>query len=769
MKKTLLYAFFLMGFTSIIAQVVLMRELLVVFYGNELSLGIILGNWLILIATGSYITILILKRFIKTNESRIIFFIFMEILIAFIFPLQIYVSRILRNIVMVPMGELIDFITIFASSFLILIPSCIILGLQFSLGSRIYSDITKESSKCIGNVYILESIGSFIAGITFSYLFVDILSPFQMAFLISILSLFAGLFLSKEIKTKKIGIFISILIIIGILFILPVTSGYIERTTREMQWKNNNLIESIDSIYGNIAVLEKDREYIFYENGVLMFTTEESELNEELIHFPLLEHGNPKTILLVGGGISRNINEVLKHPVERVVYVELDPKIIETVRMYLSTTDRKAIDDPRVEINYTDARFFIKRTKNKYDVIILNIPEPESIQLNRYYTIEFLSEIKKILNNNSIISINIPYSESYASNEMRILISSIYRTINSSFPDVKIIPGLHLLILASPSKNVLTYNATILSERLIDRNISTSLINRQYIKYKLSPNRIDFALNSIIPNIQINSDFRPIATYYQMLLWGEEINLENEIKSIILSFPTPIIFIIIIILIHAVIITSILSKKGKKGFILYNVPNIILSGVILTTGFAGMVFEIISIIAFQAIYGYLYYKIAVIIALFMAGLASGAYIMNKCKGDNTLRNIKILELSVVIYSLILPFIFIFISIHSYNINVPELLFSTIMLFAGFLVGAEFPLASRLYFETDRSIEKTAGVLYASDLIGAFIGAILTSSFLIPLYGITNVLILSTILNLSTLLLLLLFSLKINKKSNNSPL
>jgi len=757
-----------MGFTSIIAQVVLMRELLVVFYGNELSLGIILGNWLILIATGSYITILILKRFVKTNEFRIIFFIFMEILIAFIFPLQIYLSRILRNIVMVPMGELIDFITIFASSFLILMPLCIILGLQFSLGSRIYSDITKESSKCVGNVYILESIGSFIAGITFSYLFLDTLSPFQMAFLISILSLFAGLFLSKEIKIKKIGIFISILIIIGILFILPVTSGYIERTTREMQWKNNNLIESIDSIYGNIAVLEKDREYIFYENGVLMFTTEESELNEELIHFPLLEHGNPKTILLVGGGISKNINEVLKHPVERVVYVELDPKIIETARMYLSTTDKKAIDDPRVEINYTDARFFIKRTKNKYDVIILNIPEPESIQLNRYYTIEFLSEIKKILNNNSIISINIPYSESYASNEMRILISSIYRTINSSFPDVKIIPGLHLLILASPSKNVLTYNATILSERLIDRNISTSLINRQYIKYKLSPSRIDFALNSIIPNIQINSDFRPIATYYQMLLWGKEINLENEIKSIILSFPTLIIFIIIIIifiiiiiLIHAVIITSIFSKRRKKGFVLYNVPNIILSGVILTTGFAGMVFEIISIIAFQAIYGYLYYKIAVIIALFMAGLASGAYIMNKSKGDNTLRNIKILELSVVIYSLILPFIFIFISVHSYNINVPELLFSTIMLLAGFLVGAEFPLASRLYFETDRSIEKTAGVLYASDLIGAFIGAILTSSFLIPLYGITNVLILSAILNLSTLLLL--FSLKINKK------
>ena len=50
----LLYAFLLMGFTAVVAQVILVRELFVVFAGNELSIGILFGNWLLLEALGSW-------------------------------------------------------------------------------------------------------------------------------------------------------------------------------------------------------------------------------------------------------------------------------------------------------------------------------------------------------------------------------------------------------------------------------------------------------------------------------------------------------------------------------------------------------------------------------------------------------------------------------------------------------------------------------------------------------------------------------------------
>ncbi len=53
MENCLLKASLLiMGLSGIIAQILLLRELLVSFYGNELTLGIILANWLLLEAFG---------------------------------------------------------------------------------------------------------------------------------------------------------------------------------------------------------------------------------------------------------------------------------------------------------------------------------------------------------------------------------------------------------------------------------------------------------------------------------------------------------------------------------------------------------------------------------------------------------------------------------------------------------------------------------------------------------------------------------------------
>ena len=53
MKRILRFGFLLMGFSFTVTQGLLIRELLVAFFGNELSIGLILGNWLILEAIGS--------------------------------------------------------------------------------------------------------------------------------------------------------------------------------------------------------------------------------------------------------------------------------------------------------------------------------------------------------------------------------------------------------------------------------------------------------------------------------------------------------------------------------------------------------------------------------------------------------------------------------------------------------------------------------------------------------------------------------------------
>ena len=74
-----------------------------------------------------------------------------------------------------------------------------------------------------------------------------------------------------------------------------------------------------------------------------------------------------------------------------VDYVELDPLILELGKRYLPTN----LADGRIRVINTDGRLFVKQTAEKYDVAIIDVPAPATAQLNRFYTAEFLAEVKR--------------------------------------------------------------------------------------------------------------------------------------------------------------------------------------------------------------------------------------------------------------------------------------------------------------------------------------------------------------------------------------
>jgi len=86
LKKSLIFALLLRGFTSLIIEVLLIRELLVIFSGNELSIGIILANWLFLIALGSSA----LGKFADKVKCKIEIYAFLQLIISIYLPFAIY-------------------------------------------------------------------------------------------------------------------------------------------------------------------------------------------------------------------------------------------------------------------------------------------------------------------------------------------------------------------------------------------------------------------------------------------------------------------------------------------------------------------------------------------------------------------------------------------------------------------------------------------------------------------------------------------------------
>lgn len=133
--------------------------------------------------------------------------------------------------------------------------------------------------------------------------------------------------------------------------------------------------------FGKVMVLD----------GVIQ-TTEKDEFiyHEMLAHVPLIAHGNPKKVLIIGGGDGGVLREVLKHPsITQVTQVEIDDHVIELSKKYLPQHSKGAFEDPRLNLVIDDGVSFLNRCQEQFDVIISDSTDPigpgEALFTDKFY------------------------------------------------------------------------------------------------------------------------------------------------------------------------------------------------------------------------------------------------------------------------------------------------------------------------------------------------------------------------------------------------
>lgn len=156
--------------------------------------------------------------------------------------------------------------------------------------------------------------------------------------------------------------------------------------------------------------------------------------HEALVHPAMVMSNSPKNVLIAGGGEGATAREILKHPVEKVVMVDLDRDVIEISKKYLPEWNAGAFDDPRVQLVIDDARKQIEKIKDYYDVIILDLPEPtEGGPAYLLYTKEFYQSVYEALKSDGIM---VTQSASTSPNNFTVF-TSIIKTLKEVFPYVK--------------------------------------------------------------------------------------------------------------------------------------------------------------------------------------------------------------------------------------------------------------------------------------------------------------------------------------------
>jgi len=741
----------LMGATAMVSQIVFMRELLVVFYGNEISIGIILAGWLIWGAFGSWF----LGRFSDRMPAKIRVFSLCQLALFFILPSTLLFIRLSKTFMGITVGEIIGYSHMTLAVFVALSLSCSIMGFMFSLACRIYRGVTRIPAERVARVYVLEAVGALSGGLLASYFLIRYMAPFNIIFLLSFLNVSAAVAMQRHGEPSAAGRFLFrgtvAVLLAGVIAISLGGGRVVRRFSLDRLWSGFNVMESRNSVYGNITVTKRDGQRSFYENGLHLYTVPDRLSAEESVHFALLEHEDPKDVLLIGGGVGGLLREILKHPVKNVDYVELDPMIISMAKDHLSKEDSAFLDRPEVNIINTDGRFYVKKTRKSYDCVIINLGDPYTAQLNRFYTVDFFRELSRILNEKGVVSFALSSSANYIGEELRDYLRSIYLSASEVFPDTLIIPGDTAYFLVSNRKGTLTCDYGILMERLKERGIDARYVREYYLFDKLSGERCEYARNIIEEDVDVsvNRDFRPVSYYYATVFWGTHFDMPI-FRRILRSISSESIWLTVVTFCLLVLLFGVWGRKRRRKRV------VLLS--VMTTGFAEINFQIAVILSFQVIYGYVFYKLGIIITSFMVGLALGGWIIAKHmpRIKNDMAVFTWTQVSICLYPLVLPLVFLWFSstrsdtLSWFGSNV---VFPFLPIIAGIIGGIQFPLANKIYLGQREEVGRVAGLSYGLDLLGACFGSFLAAAFLVPILGIFQTCLMVALINVTVLAVL----------------
>ncbi|MCL0088633.1 spermine synthase [Dehalococcoidia bacterium] len=756
MNKRLIFAALATGFSGMVVQLLLLRELLVVFHGNDLAIGIIFANWLACEALGAFF---IGKR-IEHARKRIGWFISLSIIFALFAPLALYMARIVRDLVGVLPGVGMGVFSIFYSSLLILFLPSLLHGALFIFTCRLCAQFARETQKdasSVGRVYVWETIGHIAGAVVFTFLLIPLLHSFAIVLGMGVLTLTASValatFQSRAWKRKTIAVLMAILMT----FVFLLVGDGDERLHYHAiarQWPDKEVIHHQHSPYGNVAVIEREGEYTFLTDGIPVFTTPTPDIVrvEEFVHFPMLAHPQPENVAILVGGAGGKISEILKHPtIARVDYTELDPLLIDLVRKYPTPLTEAELADPRVNTLHVDGRRFLEVTPYQYDLIFVGIANPENLQVNRLFTAQFASLAKERLREDGILVVSLPGSLTYLSHELRNLNGVIINTLESIFPYLHIIPGYHNIFLASTTKDVTIIDAALLYERLEERQLDLRLITRPHLEVRLAPRWLDwFSASMYGATEEINHDFRPKGFFYSLAYWNAMFSPYLSDFFVWLEDLGLWLFAIVIAAWTAILLA--LRWRAVR------LPKLIIPYSIAATGFAGMAFDLLLIFAFQVLFGFVFHWIGLLLAAFMGGVAGGGLMMTTLlphiKDDRALF-IK-LEIAVVLFAALLPLIILAVAPHLGNAVVfvlAQVLFLLLAFFAGALIGLKFPLANKMYLSHSPNLSQTAGLVYSADLLGGWSGGIAAAVVLLPVLGLVGTSLVVVMIKASSLIVL----------------
>ena len=676
------------GIQATVAQLVTVRELMTRFSGNEFVIAVTLFVWLAAAGLGARLAPLALPaEALRRTRGLAVWALAMTVL-----PTVTLLSiRWLRAQLFAP-GTSAGFYPILGFIVLTVAPYSILAGFLVPRALAVLRALRPAIT--VARLYGLDSVGNVAGGAIFSFLLVWCTTPMT-----ALMSAGVPLLAAATVLLKSSGG--------GRRVLAPALAGaglvlgagvWLETATVDIDRGRPLFYE--ETRYGRLTVFQDRGEATLFRDGRPAVTARDPAAAEAAVHYPLAILDRPSAVLVIGGS-GAMLAELDKYRLETVDYVEIDPA---AVRLQIAA----GLMSPGAAVNriHQDGRAYLAATGRRYDAVVLAVAEPDTLQLNRYFTDSFFRLAADRLKPGGVLSFAVEGYANYIGPVLARKLSILKRTAACAFRHVRVLPGERVFFLCRQAPIPMD-----IPERLAAKGIATAYAG-PYFYGEIDPGRIAALEAALDPAAPVNTDFNPRLIRVMFAAWFTKFA----------TSPIPF------ALAAAVLAAVCLRRMHAPEYVLWTSGAVVMGG------------EVLVIFAFQILRGYIYHQLGLIVTAFLAGLMPGALLAAHRPhwGGRLLLGAD----AAMILLLVLLAGFLGLG----GPGRPGAVFIGFGLAFSLAAGLQFPVAVRCRGGGLPAASRAFG----ADLAGAAAGPLMVGVVLIPYGGLYGAMVLMMLLKISSL-------------------
>ncbi|RMH58686.1 MAG: hypothetical protein D6679_04150 [Candidatus Hydrogenedentota bacterium] len=763
--------YFLLGFVSLLVQVVLLREVLVAFRGAEIVLAPSMTAWLLGLSVGG----LFVAQRADTSGSRFLPFFGPPVaatLQVFLAAASLLLFRNAHRILSLDPGilpPLHALLFLLLPTFFLCAAFC---GVGFA-GGLASSDSHRNGAHRldsfridspggtlsrpevfpsatllpVSKAFLWESAGATAGGILFTFLLVTL--PSSVVLAVAAGGIAVGAFSKRRL--------LSALLLFGFSILLFSSRAEFERLRWNEISDSSPFLETFETPFQSVALGGVPDEIVLSTNGIILGILPDEASNDVAAGLILSQKPDAESVLLLGHASTGVAKALLRSGIRRLDHVELDPFLVRRLASYPAA---RLPNDTRYRLFSADGISFLSHTRKRYDLVACLVGDPISASTNRYFTRDFFLQVRRILRPDGVLAFRLTSSMEFLGEDFARYLGSLWRAIREVFPVTAVSPGETLWVFAASRPGLLSDSPERLAPRFPHTGFRSDYFSAEHLFTMYRPERARF-LRRILDRraalVAPNTLLHPISYFFGLSVWAHFTNDRalSRILALLSRFRTswlllPLIAGLILLSWRIPLPFARISRNEKPIPRRYVAVTILFSSGLLSMGLYFLV-----LYSFQARRGILYRELGLLNALFMAGLASGSLLAHRFVPSS-----RSLFHRLALSETLLPFPPVLLGLGEFFSPFPSgspcwtvwygfLLFSTAV-----VTGFQFPIAGLLAAEkkgprdggeegTSAAKERgqraavalAAAGAESADNLGAALGALLFGVLLIPVSGV----------------------------------